>query len=64
MTDLRTLAKAAESAADSLGGGWWYLTWLALETALWAAERAQMATGASLAEAVTVVEDVEAGYGR
>ena len=60
MTDLRTLIKAADGAADALGGRWWWLTWLALETALWASQRAEEATGASLADAVAVLEDSEA----
>jgi hypothetical protein len=60
MTDLRILTRAAEGAADVLGSRWWWLTWLALETALWAAERAELATGASLDDAVAVLEDTEA----
>ena len=59
MTNLRTLARAAEGACSVLGSRWWWLTWLALETALWASQRAEEATGASLADAVAVLEDTE-----
>lgn len=59
MTNLRTLARAADSACDAFGGPWWYLTRLALKTALWASQRAEEATGASLADAVAVQEDIE-----
>lgn len=57
MTDLKTLATAADGAAEALGCRWWWLTWLALETALWASQRAEEATGASLADAVAVLRD-------
>jgi hypothetical protein len=49
MTDLKILTRAAEGA---LGSPWWYL----LETAL---QRAEEATGASLADAA-VLGDTEA----
>lgn len=55
-SDLRTLARAADGAAEALGSRWWYLTRLALEAALWASQRAEEATGASLADAARVMK--------
>ena len=57
MTTLRTLARAADSACDAFGGPWWYLTRLALETALWASQRAERATGVSLDDAARAAEE-------
>jgi hypothetical protein len=56
--ELETLVAAAESACAGPGGGWWHLTHLALRAALWASRRAERATGASLADAVRVMESV------
>lgn len=59
MNDLKRLIAAADSAREAVGGGWWWLTWIALETALWAAERAEEATGVDIDGALVVLATVE-----
>jgi hypothetical protein len=62
MNELKTLILAADSAADALSSRWWLLTRVALQAALWAAGRAERATGATLDDVIEVIEDVRAGY--